>query len=136
MGGADQGIDRTSFRSSSDRVGVNAVNRVRSIAGIFVMHLVLKPVPADTPARDGCISELAAVSDVPRADPRRRHTNTNLPVVLAGGGYQHGEHRAYPASGLGRVPLCNLYVSLLQRFGVEIDRFGIGTGTMRGLELA
>ena len=64
------------------------------------------------------------------------HTNTNLPVLLAGGGYRHGEHRAYPEKGLGRVPLCNLYLSLLHRFGVETDRFGLSTGTMRDLEVA
>ena len=62
------------------------------------------------------------------------HTNTNLPVILAGGGYRHGEHRPYPEKGLGRVPLCNLYLSMLHRFGVETDRFGLRTGTMRGLE--
>ena len=64
------------------------------------------------------------------------HTNNNLPIVLAGGGYKHGEHRAYPEKGLGRVPLSNLYLSLLQRFGVEVDRFGLSTGTMRDLEVA
>ena len=64
------------------------------------------------------------------------HTNTNLPVILAGGGYRHGEHRAYPEKGLGRVPLCNLYLSMLHRFGVEANRFGLGTGTMRDLEVA
>jgi hypothetical protein len=64
------------------------------------------------------------------------HTNTNLPMILAGGGYRHGEHRVYPQKGLGRVPLCNLYLSMLQRFGVEADRFGLSTGTMRDLELA
>lgn len=58
------------------------------------------------------------------------HTNTNLPIILAGGGFAHGEHKAYPQSGLGRQPLCNLYVSLLQRFGVEQDRFGTSTGTL------
>jgi hypothetical protein len=64
------------------------------------------------------------------------HTNNNLPVILAGGGYKHGEHRTYPEKGLGRVPLCNLYLSLLQRFGVETNRFGMSTGTMKDLELA
>jgi hypothetical protein len=58
------------------------------------------------------------------------HTNVNLPIVLAGGGFKHGEHRAYPMTGLHRQPLCNLYVTLLQRFGVEVDRFGIGTGRL------
>jgi hypothetical protein len=64
------------------------------------------------------------------------HTNHNLPMILAGGGYKHGEHRVYPEKGVGRVPLCNLYLSMLQRFGVEANRFGVSTGTMRDLELA
>lgn len=64
------------------------------------------------------------------------HTNNDLPVVLAGGGFRHGEHKAYPSEGNKRVPLCNLYVSMLQRFGVETDRFSMGTGTLTGLDLA
>ena len=64
------------------------------------------------------------------------HTNSNLPIILAGGGFKHGEHRAYPASGAGRVPLANLYLTLLQRFGVETNRFALSTGTLRGLDLA
>jgi hypothetical protein len=64
------------------------------------------------------------------------HTNSNLPMIFAGGRYKHGEHRMYPEKGLGRVPLCNLYLSMLQRFGVETNRFGISTGMMRDLELA
>ncbi len=64
------------------------------------------------------------------------HTNANLPMIFAGGGFKHGEHRAYPAKGAGRVPLCNLYLSMLQRFGVETNRFGLSTGAMRDLELA
>jgi len=64
------------------------------------------------------------------------HTNSNLPIILAGGGYRHGEHRAYPSDRGGRVPLCNLYLSLLQRFGVETDRFGTSNGTLPGLATA
>lgn len=63
------------------------------------------------------------------------HTNTNLPIVLAGGGFRHGEHKRYPKDSRKRVPLCNLYVSMLQRFGVETDRFSTGTGTLSGLEV-
>lgn len=57
------------------------------------------------------------------------HTNNNLPVILAGGGFEGQGHRAVPGEGAGKVPLCNLYLSLLQRFGVEADRFGTSTGT-------
>jgi hypothetical protein len=61
------------------------------------------------------------------------HTNHNLPMIFAGGGFKHGEHRAYPATGLGRQPLCNLYLSMLHKFGVEVPRFGTSTGTLTGL---
>ncbi|MES2693390.1 MAG: DUF1552 domain-containing protein [Verrucomicrobiota bacterium] len=64
------------------------------------------------------------------------HTNSNLPMIFAGGGFKHGEHKAFPDKGAGRVPLSNLYLSMLQRFGVEVNRFGLSTGTMRGLERA
>jgi hypothetical protein len=64
------------------------------------------------------------------------HTNTDLPVILAGGGFKHGEFKQYPQEANRRVPLCNLFVSMLQRFGVETDRFCAGTGTLSGLELA
>lgn len=58
------------------------------------------------------------------------HTNKNLPVILAGGGFRHGEYREYPKAGINRKPLCNLFVNLLQRFGVEVDAFGTSTGTL------
>lgn len=61
------------------------------------------------------------------------HTNNNLPIIFAGGGFKHGEHKAYPAKGLGRQPLCNLYLSMLQRFGAEVEKFGTSTGTLTGI---
>jgi hypothetical protein len=64
------------------------------------------------------------------------HTNIDLPIILAGGGFKHGEHKQYPKVSNRRVPLCNLFVSMLQRFGVETDQFSQGTTTMTGLELA
>ncbi len=47
--------------------------------------------------------------------------------------FEHGEHKAYPANGGPQTPACNLYLSMLQRFGVESDRFGTSTGTLEGL---
>ena len=57
------------------------------------------------------------------------HTNRNLPVILSGGGFEGRGHRQLPSEGPGRVPLCNLFLTLLQRFGVEDERFGTSTGT-------
>lgn len=57
------------------------------------------------------------------------HTNTDLPIVLAGGGYSHGEYRKVPSKGAGKVPLSNLFVDIAQRMGVEKDAFNESTGT-------
>jgi hypothetical protein len=60
------------------------------------------------------------------------HDNRNLPVLLAGGGFRHGQHLAFDRDD--NYPLANLYVSMLQRLGLEVDRFASSTGTMSGLE--
>ncbi len=64
------------------------------------------------------------------------HVNTDLPIILAGGGFKLGEHKRFPEERGKRVPLCNLYLSMLQRFGVETETFGTSTGTLTGLEVA
>lgn len=88
------------------------------------------------------------------------HWTYNLPVLLAGGGFRHGQHLAFnttyldevkqeiataaeakkaspekkiPLMGKDQQPLCNLYTSMLQRGGVEIDRFSTATGPLAGL---
>lgn len=61
------------------------------------------------------------------------HSNRNLPLILAGGEFQHGAHRAYPIKKGRQTPACNLYLSMLQRFGLEVDQFGTSTGTLEGL---
>ena len=87
------------------------------------------------------------------------HWTYNLPVILAGGGFKHGQHLAFnrpyldevnqeltaapgtkvstekkiPLMGQDQQPLCNLYTSMLRQGGVEIDRFSTATGTLDGL---
>ena len=61
------------------------------------------------------------------------HDNKNMPVLFAGGGFRHGQHLAFNKDD--NYPLPNLYVSALQRQGLETDRFATGTGTMSGLEM-
>ena len=57
------------------------------------------------------------------------HTNSDLPIILAGGGYRHGEFKKVESKGLNKVPLCNLFVDLAQRMGVEAKSFGNSTGS-------
>lgn len=62
------------------------------------------------------------------------HSVRNLPVLLAGGGFRHGQHLRFDPQN--PPPLCNLYVSMLQRLGIEANRFSTSTGTLTGLEAA
>lgn len=58
------------------------------------------------------------------------HTNSNLPVLIAGGSHRHGTHAVLPAAKTKRVPLSNLFLTMAQQFGVETERFGHSTGTL------
>lgn len=62
------------------------------------------------------------------------HDNTNLPILLAGGGFKHGQHLAFKRDD--NQPLCNLFVTMLQRLGIETDAFGSSSGSMTGLEVS
>ncbi len=62
-----------------------------------------------------------------------KHVTTNMPILFAGGGFKHGQHLAFDTER--NYPLPNLFVSMLQRLGLEEDKYGSSTGTMRGLEM-
>ena len=59
------------------------------------------------------------------------HDNTNLPILLAGGGFRHGSHLAFDPDS--NAPLSNLFVSILDRLGIEAGAFGSSTGALAGL---
>lgn len=61
------------------------------------------------------------------------HDNRNMPVLLAGGGFRHGQHISYDQTH--NYPLPNLYLSLLHRHGIETDRFATSTGEMSDLRM-
>jgi len=63
------------------------------------------------------------------------HVNTNMPVIFAGGGFKHGQHLAFDTTPARNYPMANLMVSILQRMGLEQDKFSSSTGTMKGLEM-
>ncbi len=60
------------------------------------------------------------------------HDNTNLPILLAGGGFKHGQHLAFKRDR--NAPLCDLFISMLQQMGIGTESFGSGTRTLAGLE--
>lgn len=63
------------------------------------------------------------------------HDNKNLPIVVAGGGFRHGQHLAFDPKK--NPPLSNLYVQFLRRLGADVNAFGSSSnGTIPGFELA
>jgi hypothetical protein len=62
-----------------------------------------------------------------------KHSVKNMPIVLAGGGFQHGQHLAFDEDN--HPPLCNLFVSMLQRMDIPADKFANSTGTLTGLDM-
>jgi hypothetical protein len=64
-----------------------------------------------------------------------QHTCFNQPILFAGGGFKHGQHLGFDREHNRNYPLTNLLLSMLQRMGIEEDKFATSTGTMRGLEM-
>lgn len=62
------------------------------------------------------------------------HDNKNLPILVAGGGFRHGQHLGFNPQKC--PPLCNLFVQFLQRLGADVDAFGSSNGTLPGFEQA
>ena len=60
-----------------------------------------------------------------------RHRHNNLPVILAGHGggtLNPGSHREFRDD-----PMCNLYTTMLQKFGCPVNKFSDSTGTLKGI---
>jgi hypothetical protein len=63
-----------------------------------------------------------------------RHNNEDLPILLAGRGggtIDPGRHIRYQRE----IPLCNLFMSLLDRVGAPVDFIGDSTGRLSDLQL-
>ena len=65
-----------------------------------------------------------------------KHSNKDLPVLLAGGGFKHQGHVICPADKHKRVPLSNLWLSSLQWFGIERESFGKSSGTFSQMDFS
>lgn len=63
-----------------------------------------------------------------------RHNNENLPILLAGSGggtISPGRHIRYETE----TPMCNLFMSMLERMNVDVPFVGDSTGYLRGLSI-
>ena len=86
---------------------------------------------ADMKENDSSVLDQTAIILGSNLGNASSHNNSNLPIVVAGGQFQHGQHLGFdPAAP---PPLANLYVSLLQHLELEVDQFSSATGTLDGL---
>jgi hypothetical protein len=85
-----------------------------------------------TPDQHGNLLDHTAVLLTSNLGNASNHSNQNMPVLLGGGSFKHGQHLAFDKKN--NYPLPNLFVSLLQQVGLQTDRFASGTSTMTGLE--
>ena len=59
------------------------------------------------------------------------HTCNNLPMIVAGGGYKHENHKVMQEP----TPLCNLYLELLHKHNVDVGNFGSSEKSMNLLKV-
>ena len=78
-------------------------------------------------ATNGSLLELTTLLFGSNLGNANAHTATDLPILVAGGGFSHGQHIVHEGDN---APLCNLFVTMLQDLGVETDTFGQSTGTL------
>lgn len=87
---------------------------------------------AATPEGDGSLLDHCMVMYGCGISDGNRHNHENLPILLAGrggGAIDTGRLIAAPTE----TPLCNLYVSMLERAGCDVASFGDSTGNLEGL---
>jgi hypothetical protein len=86
-----------------------------------------------TPDGDGSLLDHSIIVYGSSISDGNRHNHDDLPVALFGSGcgtVLPGRHIRYQQE----TPMCNLFLSLLDRMGLEEARFGDSTGRLRYLE--
>jgi Protein of unknown function (DUF1552) len=82
----------------------------------------------DSAERDGTLLDNTQVLFLSNMGDGSAHASNNLPILLAGGGYQHPGHVAFDRSK--NYPLSNLYLRMLRQMGIEKESFGSSTGML------
>ena len=87
---------------------------------------------ADTPDGEGTLLDHSMILFGSGICDGNRHNHENLPIVMAGtanGSIETGRLLNYRKE----TPLCNLYMSMLDRMGADVAEFGDATGRLEGL---
>src|SRR4029079_15030720 len=81
-----------------------------------------------TPDGDGTLLDHTVIVYGSGLSDGNKHTHEDLPGVLIGrgGGFKLGRHVVYPED----TPMTNLYLTLLDRMGVQTEQLGDSTGAI------
>ena len=105
--------------------------RLHELAQMVVLHGFLAKMKA-TREGSGTLLDKTSILIGSHMGNAGHHSSDNLPIIVAGGGFKHAGHLAFDKKN--NRPLSNLFVNLLQRTGMETDKFAGTTGTLPGLE--
>jgi hypothetical protein len=129
------GVSDGHHELSHHRGDAKKLDKIRKINRFHVTQLAyllekLRAIPeGDGSLLDNCmICYGSAISD------GNRHNNENLPILLAGRGggtIDPGRHVRYEQE----TPMCNLFLSMLDRIGAPTDSIGDSTGRLPGLRI-
>ena len=127
--GVDQGYHQLSHHGL-DEEKIDQLARIEAAQvaawGAFVRKL------KETPEGSGTLLDHTMVLLTSNLGNASSHDNKNMPVLFAGGGFRHGQHLAFDQKNNYALP--KLYVSALQRLGLQTEKFATTAGTMAGLE--
>ena len=87
-----------------------------------------------TPDGDGSLLDHSMIVCASALSDGNQHLVQNLPVLLfgdGGGQFKPGRHLRFPKD----TPMSNLYLTLLDHFGIGLENFGDSTGKLETLSL-
>ena len=109
------------------------IEKVAQINEFHIKHFtyLLDKLKA-TPDGDGTLLDHSMIVYGSALADGNAHQHNNLPTVLAGrgnGALHPGRHIRYA----DETPMTNLYMSMLDRMGVQVEQIGDSTGRLEGL---
>jgi hypothetical protein len=106
----------------------NTSDGYERIARFHLSQLAYLATKLDSmPEGDGTVLDNSCLMWINNMWIGRKHDNTRLPLVLAGGlggAIKTGRTLDYLQAGDDNRKLCSLYLSIMDRMGVKLDRFG------------
>jgi hypothetical protein len=123
--GADGGYHANSHHGQSEKQLANM-----AIIETFLLQNVAKFIEkmakTKDPEGEGTMLDNTMVLFGSGMSSSTKHSNRDLPILLAGGGFKHGSHIRYEKP----IELNNLLLTMGQRFGLPIDKFNVSNGTL------